>query len=421
MVLHAASARFARLLAAVCVTALSVLTVGAASARAAESSLTLSYNCAFPLIGSRSVTVTYEQNLPGSVMQGVPTSPSGTEVDITVPAVVTKGLNLVGAATVSGSAASAQSVTNGTASFGGSVSYTVPRTRIPASGAFTMDATGTFPSVTYPNAGTATHTVGDFSMTLTPLTSRGKPTLIGTFTSACTQVPGQNNVLGTIPVLVPVTATTTAVASSANPSVQGQTVTYTATVRPAGVSGSVAFNDGGTPLTGCKALILSSSGQATCQATYVTTGSHAITAVYSGDTANAGSTSPVLAQNVVVDRADLKVTLSMPSEAADGAIVTQKVTVTNQGPAAANTEVTAVNEPATGELAVLDADGALVRGPLLTWSRPSLAPGATETFTVTVQVGARDHDTVQVDAGALSVTPDPNMLNNLAVGAIRLG
>src|SRR5579863_4138879 len=103
MVLHAVSARFARLLAAVCVTALSVLTVGAASARAAESSLTLSYNCAFPLIGSRSVTVTYEQNLPGSVMQGVPTSPSGTEVDITVPAVVTKGLNLVGAATVSGS------------------------------------------------------------------------------------------------------------------------------------------------------------------------------------------------------------------------------------------------------------------------------------------------------------------------------
>ena len=59
MVLQAVSARFARLLAAVCVTALSVLTVGAASARAAESSLTLSYTCAFPLIGSRPVSVTY--------------------------------------------------------------------------------------------------------------------------------------------------------------------------------------------------------------------------------------------------------------------------------------------------------------------------------------------------------------------------
>ena len=420
MVLQAVSARSLRLLAAVCVTALSVLTVGAASAQAAQSSLTLSYTCTFPVIGSRPVTVTYGQDLPGSVTQGVPNRPSSATADIMVPAVVTKGFNLVGAATVSGSAAARQTVTNGAARFGGPVAYTVPSTPVPASGAFTMHATGTFPSVTYPNAGTATITVGDLSQTLTPLTSRGKPTVLGTFTVPCTQVPGQNNVLGTFPVLAPLTATTTTVASSANPSVQGQTVTYMATVSPPG-GGSVTFNDGGTPVTGCKALSLNSSGQATCQATYATTGSHAITAVYSGDAASAGSTSAVLTQSVVVDRADLKVTLSMPSAAADGAIVTQKVTVTNMGPATANTEVTALNEPSTGELAVLDADGALVRGPLLTWSRPSLAPGESRTFTVTVQVGARDHDTVQVDAGALSITPDPNMLNNLAVGAIRLG
>ena len=148
----------------------------------------------------------------------------------------------------------------------------------------------------------------------------------------------------------------------------------------------MTFNDGGTPVTGCTARSLNSSGQATCQVTYATTGSHAITAVYSGDAASAGSTSAVLTQSVVVDRADLKVKLSMPAKAADGAIVTQTVTVTNQGPAAASTEVTALSEP--HELAVIDADGALVRGPLLTWSRPSLAPGASETFTVTVQVGA---------------------------------
>jgi Family of unknown function (DUF6801)/Bacterial Ig-like domain (group 3)/Domain of unknown function DUF11 len=419
MVLHAVSARFARLLAAVCVTALSVLTVGAASARAAESSLTLRYTCAFPLIGSRSVTVTYRMDLPSSVMQGVPTSPSGATADIVLPAVVTRGLTLIGAATVLGSTVSDQSVTNGTARFGGPVFYTVPSTPLPASGAFTMHATGTFPSITFPNAGTAELTVGNLSLTLTPLNGRGKPTVLGTLNSACTQVPGQNNVLGTIPVLVPVTATTTAVASSANPSVQGQTVTYTATVRPAGVSGSVAFNDGGTPVTGCAARSLSSSGQAICQAAYVTTGSHAITAVYSGDAANAGSTSPVLTQSVVVDRADLKVTLSMPAQAADGAIVTQKVTVTNQGPATASTEVTALNEPS--QLAVIDADGALVRGPLLTWSRPSLAPGATLTFTVTVQVGAHDHETVQVNVGALSITADPNMLNNFVFGQIHLG
>ena len=415
---QAISARPARLLAAVSVAALSVLTVGAASARAAESSLTLSYACTFPLIGSHSVSTTYGQDLPVSVTQGVPNSPSAVTADIVVPRIVTRGLNLIGAATLSGSAVARQSVTNGAARFGGPVRYTVPGTPVPASGAFTMHATGTFPSVAYPNAGTASISVGDLTLTLTPLDSRGKPTALGTFTTPCTQVSGQHNVLGTFLVLPALPPTSTAVASSVNPSVQGQVVTYTATVSPPG-GGSVTFEDGGTPVNGCTARSLDSSGQATCQVTYGTTGSHAITAVYSGDAASAGSTSAVLTQNVVVNRADLKVKLSMPSQADDGAIVTQEVTVTNQGPATAHTEVTGLNEPS--QLAVLDADGALVRGPLLTWSMDRLAPGASRTFTVTVQVGAQDHETVQVNAGALAVTPDPNMLNNFGTNSIRLG
>ena len=519
MALQAVSARSARLLAAVCVTALSVLTVGAASARAAESSLTLSYTCTFPLIGSHSVSVTYGEDLPGSVTQGVLASSAGTTAAIAVPAIAAEGLTLVGAATVSGSAAGDESVTDGAASFGGSVAYTVPGTPIPASGAFTIDAIGTFPSVTFPNAGTADLTAGNLSLTLTPLDSKGQPTALGTFTSACTPRPGQNNVLGTFQVLDPAasktaltaspnpsvtgtpvtltakvsgksstsgvptgkvtfsaggtplytqtlahgtatvvtgrggvpalaagshvitavyqgdkrfagstsntvtevvkTATTTAVTSSANPSVQGQTVTYTAKVSPAGGGGSVTFAAGGTPVTGCKALALNSSGQATCRVTYATTGSHAITAVYSGDAANAGSTSAVLTQSVVVDRADLSVRLSVPAKAAAGAIVTQKVTVTNLGPATATAEVTALSEPYG--LAIINADGALVRGPLLTWSRPSLAPGASRTFTVTVQVGSHASGSVQVVAGAVSVTQDPDLFNNIALGEMSLG
>ena len=183
MILQAVSARFARLLAAVCVTALSVLIVGAASASAAASSLTLSYTCTFPLIGSQSVSVTYGQDLPDSATQGVPNSPSAATADITVPAVITKGLTLAGAVAVSGSAVARQSVTNGAASFGGPVRYTVPSTPVPALGPFTMRATGTFPSVTYPNAGTAELTVGDLSLTLTPLNSTGNPTALGTFTA----------------------------------------------------------------------------------------------------------------------------------------------------------------------------------------------------------------------------------------------
>jgi len=127
----------------------------------------------------------------------------------------------------------------------------------------------------------------------------------------------------------------------------------------------------------------------------------------------------VLTQSVVVDRADLSVQVSMPAHAANGAFVTQAVTVTNQGPATATSQVTALNEPS--QLAVIDADGALVRGPLLTWSRPGLAPGASVTFTVIVQVAPSATGTVQVQAGALSITPDPNMVNNLVTAQMGLG
>lgn len=118
-------------------------------------------------------------------------------------------------------------------------------------------------------------------------------------------------------------------------------------------------------------------------------------------------------------KADLKVTLSVPARAADGASVTETVTVTNQGPATASKVGTALTEP--GGLTVTNAGGAKVTGPVLTWTTASLAPGASETFTVTVTVGAHAHGTVILAAGALSATPDPNLLNNAAAAKIALG
>jgi hypothetical protein len=72
-------------------------------------------------------------------------------------------------------------------------------------------------------------------------------------------------------------------------------------------------------------------------------------------------------------------------------------------------------------LTVTDPGGASVKGPVLTWSTASMGPGASVTFTVTAQVGARVHDTVLVAAGALSATPDPDLFNNAAVAKMRLG
>src|SRR5439155_1278847 len=81
----------------------------------------------------------------------------------------------------------------------------------------------------------------------------------------------------------------TALVSSANPSVVGDQVTYTATVSGPGTlpTGSVVFKDGVTTIT-CEVGSSSTShvwGEATCLVTYdSTSGSpHAITAEYSGD------------------------------------------------------------------------------------------------------------------------------------------
>ena len=93
--------------------------------------------------------------------------------------------------------------------------------------------------------------------------------------------------------------TQTALASSVNPSVAGQSVTFTATVTVdapgAGTpTGSVQFVDGVTPL-GSGTL---SGGVATFSTSALAGGSHSITAVYAGDGSFAGSTSAALTQVV---------------------------------------------------------------------------------------------------------------------------
>ena len=104
-------------------------------------------------------------------------------------------------------------------------------------------------------------------------------------------------------------ATTTAVASSKNPSSTFQTVTYTATVTATSPStgtptGNVEFLDGGTAVSTCGgatgvALGGGTPDTATCAVTYTTTGSHTITAKYLGAAlAYTTSTSSALTQTV---------------------------------------------------------------------------------------------------------------------------
>ncbi|MEO8305098.1 MAG: Ig-like domain-containing protein [Betaproteobacteria bacterium] len=94
-------------------------------------------------------------------------------------------------------------------------------------------------------------------------------------------------------------ATSTAIVSSLNPSLVGQTVTLTATVTGTTPTGTVQFLDGATNLGAPVAL---AGGIAALSTSVLGTGTHVITAVYGGDADDATSTSPPVSQvvNVIV-------------------------------------------------------------------------------------------------------------------------
>ena len=122
----------------------------------------------------------------------------------------------------------------------------------------------------------------------------GTPTAGGSFNFTATATDS-NGCAGSraFTLVIDRATTTTTVASSANPSLSGSTVTFTATVT-SGATGSVTIKDGPSVL-GTAAL---SGTTATFTTSALALGSHAITAVYAGDSNYAGSTSGVLTQTV---------------------------------------------------------------------------------------------------------------------------
>ncbi len=126
--------------------------------------------------------------------------------------------------------------------------------------------------------------------------------------------------------------TTTAVGSSANPSVSGQPVTFTATVTATAPgsgtpTGTITFKDGATTI-GTGAL---SGGSATFATNYANAGSHSITAVYGGSTDFNTSTSSALTQAVNAANTTTAVT-SGTNPSVSGQSVTFTATVTASSP-----------------------------------------------------------------------------------------
>jgi hypothetical protein len=128
-------------------------------------------------------------------------------------------------------------------------------------------------------------------------------------------------------------STSASVTSSLNPSVYGQSVTFTATVSAnapgSGTpTGTVTFYDGKTTLG---ISTLNSSAKATFKTLALTAGAHSITVVYGGDASFATSNSAVLTQTVSQDSTTTKVS-SSANPSVYGQAVTFTATVTAVSP-----------------------------------------------------------------------------------------
>jgi hypothetical protein len=188
--------------------------------------------------------------------------------------------------------ASATSISHGSSiTFTATVASASGSTGIPTSSILFADGDLTIGSATVDATGKATFsttalTTGSHSITAA---FGGSTTFLGSLSSTITV-----NVTGTA-----ATATTTALTASATSITTGGSITFTATITPAAGStgtptGTVNFLDG-TATLGSGTI---ASGKATYTTTALTTGSHSITAIYSGDTAFSGSTSTAVAVTV---------------------------------------------------------------------------------------------------------------------------
>ena len=218
-----------------------------------------------------------------------------------------------------------------------SPSSAVPGTAVTMTAAVTVGAGGfSAPtgSVTFSDNGTTVSTqpldgTGHASYT-TSWPANGSHVITAAYSGDANNMPSS----GQTTVLVGATPTVS-LASSLNPAVAGQAVTFTATLTGgSSPTGTVNFTDGSASLGSSQV----SGGQAALTTSTLSGGTHTITAVYSGDSANNTSTSSPLTETITVAPTTTTLAVS-PNPAVAGQYVTLQATVSG-GPAPIGGSVT---------------------------------------------------------------------------------
>lgn len=177
------------------------LAVAAGTSSAAASALTLEYSCPFPLIGNQDVSVEIATELPATIATGAYSPAIKINAVSNAGETATQGLRLVDAETIDGSALATSTVKAPQGNLAVQVPSEIPNQPIPAVGNdLVLNASGSAPGLRFDQPGSATLTVNDLVLKMTPRKADGSPTELGTFESKCTQKDGQNNVLHTFEV-----------------------------------------------------------------------------------------------------------------------------------------------------------------------------------------------------------------------------
>ena len=128
---------------------------------------------------------------------------------------------------------------------------------------------------------------------------------------------------------------TTSVISSLSPSVVNQPVTFTATVSPSnatvGLTGTVIFYDGSTPLACTSPTWSAKTGTATCTVLKLTAAAHTISATYVNDSNYSNSTGKLPTQTVARANTVVVITSTVPGAAINNQPVTYTASVTPIG------------------------------------------------------------------------------------------
>jgi hypothetical protein len=213
-------------------------------------------------------------------------------------------------------------------------------------------------------------------------------------------------------------ATTTSLASSANPSQLNQPVTFTASVASPGPAptGSVTFSIDGSPVA---TVALNGAGMASYATGSIAVGGHAVVAVYNGDANDLPSTSPAVQQVVNADGTGVALTVSSTTPVV-GQKVTLKATVSvlppGTGPATGSVTFSVGGMPlgtaslAGGVatlLASLPTAGAGTVTAVYSPGSPSFAPSTSPGVSVSVGL-----DTTQT---SLTVTPATTVVGRATV------